>query len=107
MTYVNDSKATNVASAEVGIRSFEHGVHLIAGGSGKGSDFAPLAGPVAERCTAVYLIGETRAAAARRRSRPRASPLDDAKDLETAFEHASARRGQGDIVLLSPGLRVV
>src|SRR3954468_24038327 len=32
VTYVNDSKATNVASADVGIRSFAHNVHLIAGG---------------------------------------------------------------------------
>ena len=46
VTYVNDSKATNVASAEVGIRSFAGGVHLIAGGRGKGSDYAPLAAPV-------------------------------------------------------------
>ena len=43
--YVNDSKATNVASAEVGIRSFAGGVHLIAGGREKGSDFAPLPRP--------------------------------------------------------------
>src|SRR5215218_5198506 len=59
VTYVNDSKATNVASAEVGIGSFERGVHLIAGGRGKGSDYGPLAAPVAERCDGVYLIGET------------------------------------------------
>ena len=48
--YVNDSKATNVASAEVGIRSFAGGVHLIAGGRGKGSDYTPLAAPVKGRC---------------------------------------------------------
>ncbi|HEX8053994.1 MAG TPA: Mur ligase family protein, partial [Thermoleophilaceae bacterium] len=33
VTYVNDSKATNVASAAVGIRAFEGGVHAILGGS--------------------------------------------------------------------------
>ena len=44
--YVNDSKATNVASAEVAIDSFAGGVHLIAGGRGKGSDYSPLAAPV-------------------------------------------------------------
>ena len=60
--YVNDSKATNVASAEVAINSFAGGVHLIAGGRGKGSDYAPLAAPVRERCRAVYVIGETAAA---------------------------------------------
>ena len=41
--YVDDSKATNVASAVVGIRSFPGGVHAILGGRGKGEDYAPLA----------------------------------------------------------------
>ena len=40
--FVNDSKATNVASATVGLRAFEGGVHAILGGSDKGEDFAPL-----------------------------------------------------------------
>ena len=57
--YVNDSKATNVASAVAGIESFAGGVHVILGGRGKGGDYAPLAAPVAERARAVYLIGET------------------------------------------------
>ena len=43
--YVNDSKATNVASAVAGLESFDGGVHLILGGSGKGSDYGPLAAP--------------------------------------------------------------
>ena len=57
--YVNDSKATNVASAVAGLESFAGGVHVILGGRGKGGDYAPLAAPVAERARAVYLIGET------------------------------------------------
>ena len=55
--FVNDSKATNVASAAVGLRAFEGGVHAILGGSEKGEDFAPLADPVRESCAACYLIG--------------------------------------------------
>ena len=35
VTYVNDSKATNVASTIVALRSYPGGVHLIAGGRGK------------------------------------------------------------------------
>ena len=58
VAFVNDSKATNVASTLVALRSYAGGVHLIAGGVGKGQDFAPLAPVVAERCAAVYLIGE-------------------------------------------------
>ncbi len=56
--YVNDSKATNVSAAAAAIESFEGEVHLIAGGSPKGESFESLADPVAERCAAVYLIGE-------------------------------------------------
>ncbi|PZS13615.1 MAG: UDP-N-acetylmuramoyl-L-alanine--D-glutamate ligase, partial [Solirubrobacterales bacterium] len=58
VSWVNDSKATNVASTRVALRSYPGGVHLIAGGRGKQQDFAPLAPLVAERCKAVYLIGE-------------------------------------------------
>jgi UDP-N-acetylmuramoylalanine--D-glutamate ligase len=102
VTYVNDSKATNVASAAVGIRSFERGVHLIAGGRGKGSDYAPLAAPVRERCEGVYLIGET-AAALRAALEPAGVDLHDAGDLETAVKQAHATARSGDVVLLSPG----
>ena len=42
--YVNDSKATNVASTLVALRAFEPGsVHLILGGRGTGQDFARAA----------------------------------------------------------------
>ena len=40
--YVNDSKATNVAAALVGLASFEVPVHVILGGRGKDEDYAPL-----------------------------------------------------------------
>ena len=59
--YVNDSKATNVASAVAGLESFAGGVHVILGGRGKGGVYAPLAVAVAERARAAYLIGETAA----------------------------------------------
>ena len=60
--YVNDSKATNVASAVVGLESFAPGsVHAILGGRGKRGDYAPLAKAIAERARAVYLIGEAAA----------------------------------------------
>ena len=58
VAFVNDSKATNVASTLVALRSYAGGIHLIAGGRGKRQDFSPLAPAVAERCRAVYLIGE-------------------------------------------------
>src|SRR6185295_10974823 len=56
--YVNDSKATNVASAVASLRAFGKGVHVILGGSTKGGSFRSLASPVAAHCVACYLIGE-------------------------------------------------
>jgi UDP-N-acetylmuramoylalanine--D-glutamate ligase len=103
VAYVNDSKATNVASTIVALRSYAGGVHLIAGGRGKQQDFAPLAPLVAERCTAVYLIGE----AANEiedalRSAGAGVPVRRCGDLARAVESARAAAGRGDTVLLSP-----
>jgi UDP-N-acetylmuramoylalanine--D-glutamate ligase len=99
--YVDDSKATNVASAVVGIRSFAAGVHAILGGRGKNEDYAPLAAAVVERCTAAYLIGEE---AARLQSAlaPTGVPVSDCGDLERAVAAARAAASPGDVVLLSP-----
>src|SRR5829696_1566428 len=99
--YVDDSKATNVASAVVGIRSFPGGVHAILGGRGKDEDYAPLAAAVAERCTAAYLIGEEapRLAAALEHT---GVPARDCGDLERAVAAARAAAAPGDVVLLSP-----
>jgi len=88
--YVDDSKATNVASAVVGIESFDGGVHVILGGRGKGSDYAPLARPVRERCRAAYLVGET-AAALRVALEDTGVPLHDCGDLERAVAEMRLR----------------
>jgi UDP-N-acetylmuramoylalanine--D-glutamate ligase len=99
--YVDDSKATNVASAIVGIRSFAGGVHAILGGRGKQEDYAPLAAALAERGRAAYLIGEEaeRLAAA---LAPAGVPARDCGDLEHAVAAARAAAAPGDVVLLSP-----
>ncbi len=102
--YVNDSKATNVASAIVGLRAFEGGVHAILGGSDKDEDFAPLVEPVSECCAAAYLIGAT----ADRMAETLAPVLEAgvaihrAADLEGAVRAAGAAAEPGQVVLLSP-----
>jgi UDP-N-acetylmuramoylalanine--D-glutamate ligase len=102
VAYVNDSKATNVASATVGIASFPRGVHLIAGGSDKGSDYSPLVAPVAKHADAVYLIGET-APAMHSALASSGVPIHETGDLERAVAAAHAAARPGDTVLLSPG----
>jgi UDP-N-acetylmuramoylalanine--D-glutamate ligase len=101
VSWVNDSKATNVASTIVGLRAFPGGVHLIAGGVGKQQDFSPLAPEVAERCRAVYLIGEAAGDLAAALE-PAGVPLSDAGDLEHAVALARAAAVSGEVVLLSP-----
>jgi UDP-N-acetylmuramoylalanine--D-glutamate ligase len=125
--YVNDSKATNVASALVALRAFcppEDGsaaarsgaapaaselgrqaspiVHLILGGQGKGQDFSALRADVARCCRAVYLLGEDAPLIARALAGLRA-PLQRCGDLERALAAASAAARPGEVVLLSPG----
>ena len=101
VAFVNDSKATNVASTLVALRSYPGGVHLIAGGRGKSQDFSPLAPVVAERCRAVYLIGEA-AAELEQALAPAGVPLHQVGDLGAAVAAAAAAAGPGDTVLLSP-----
>jgi UDP-N-acetylmuramoylalanine--D-glutamate ligase len=98
--FVNDSKATNVASALVGIEAFDGGVHLIAGGSLKGGGFGGLRPAVISRCRACYLIGE--AAEQLENDLKDTVPLHRCGDLEHAVSAASAAAQPGDTVLLSP-----
>jgi UDP-N-acetylmuramoylalanine--D-glutamate ligase len=101
VSYVNDSKATNVASTIVALRSYAGGVRLIAGGRAKQQDFSPLAPLVAGRCRAVYLIGEAAddLSAALNQT---GVPLERVHDLEHAVSAARAAAAAGDTVLLSP-----
>ena len=98
VSYVNDSKATNVAATLRALAAYEDApVRLILGGSQKGEDFAPLAASLGPNVRAVYLIGETADELAR--------AIPDtvrAGDLATAVERAAAAAQPGEVVLLSP-----
>jgi UDP-N-acetylmuramoylalanine--D-glutamate ligase len=94
--FVNDSKATNVASTLVALDSFDTPIRLILGGQGKGEDYTPLRAPVAERCAGVYLIGE---------EAERLGAVvggERCGTLERAVEAAAGAARPGEIVLLSP-----
>jgi UDP-N-acetylmuramoylalanine--D-glutamate ligase len=98
VTYVNDSKATNVAAARRGLDAYGgERVHLILGGSLKGEDFAPLAAAIGANVVSIHLIGE--AAAELGLLIPGAH---DDGTLERAVGHAVAEARAGDVVLLSP-----
>jgi UDP-N-acetylmuramoylalanine--D-glutamate ligase len=99
--WINDSKATNVASTLVALEAFEGGVRLIAGGRGKRQDFSSLARLVGERCASVYLIGEAADELAIALAGS-GVPLHRPGDLERAVALVHEQAEAGDVVLLSP-----
>jgi UDP-N-acetylmuramoylalanine--D-glutamate ligase len=101
VTYVNDSKATNVEATLQALASFDAPLHVILGGSLKGADFAPLTRPLERIASAVYLIGE---AAPERRRAFAGSGLElvDCGTLARALKLAASVAAAGDVVLLSP-----
>lgn len=100
VTWVNDSKATNVGSAEVALEAFDRPLVVILGGKHKGSPYAPLARRLGERARAVLAIGQAAPTIA--------AQLDGTVDVEEVgtLERAVARARElarpGDVVLLSP-----
>ena len=101
VTYVNDSKATNVAAARAALVSFGEGVHAIFGGSLKGERFGDLVPAVTDHCSACYLIGEAAEQLAEDLA-PAGVPLHRSGDLATAVADAAAAASPGETVLLAP-----
>ena len=98
--WFNDSKATNVGAALAALDGIDARIVLIAGGDGKGADFAALRAPIASRCRGVVLLGQ---------DAPRLSavlgdvvPLVMAHDMDEAVALAAGLARPDDVVLLSP-----
>ncbi|WOD12113.1 UDP-N-acetylmuramoyl-L-alanine--D-glutamate ligase [Pseudomonas sp. NyZ704] len=102
--YYNDSKATNVGAALAAINGFAAEMTgkqiLIAGGDGKGADFAPLNSAVQQHCRAVVLLG--RDAPALEQALAGEVPLIQVTSLDEAVTAAAQIAQPGDMVLLSP-----
>jgi UDP-N-acetylmuramoylalanine--D-glutamate ligase len=101
VTYINDSKATNIGSTLVALEAVGRGIRVILGGDdSKGEDFGLLRDDLIARARAGYLIGE--AAARLHSDLSGALPLVDCGTLDVAVERASADAHEGEVVLLSP-----
>ena len=102
VSFINDSKATNVGATVSAISGLSVGknIILIAGGEAKGQSFDALSKAVNGSCKQVILIGE--AAGEIAKSLPKEAPVDFADSLGAAVEKAASSATTGDIVLLSP-----
>jgi UDP-N-acetylmuramoylalanine--D-glutamate ligase len=105
VTWWNDSKATNVDAAVTALHSFAtiadgQGVHLIAGGLGKGAPYAPLVDASRGRVVAVYTIGADAPAIAQ--AYAGVVEVIDCGDLQRAAGEAARRARKGQHIVLSP-----
>lgn len=100
VTYINDSKGTNVDATVKSLSGYTKKVALIAGGSSKGSDYAPLAAAIRAHCIGVVLIGQT--AKDIKASLADFTQVFVAGDLSSAIEQATSLAEKGGVVLFSP-----
>ncbi len=100
VNWYNDSKATNVGAAVAAISGMDDPVVLIAGGLGKGQDFAPLKDVVAKHCRAVVMMG--RDAGQIQAALGDVVPVRMAANLGEVISVARELAQPGDVVLLSP-----
>jgi len=100
VTYINDSKGTNVGATIAALEGLDGPFVLIAGGRAKSADFAPLARAARGRVIAAVLIGE--AADELATAFAQVCPTVRAATIDAAVLEAAALAPPGATVLLSP-----
>ncbi len=100
VTWINDSKGTNVGASLAALQGLEGPLLWLGGGQGKGQDFTALRGPLRDKARAAIVFGED--AACIERDLGGALPVRRVADLAAAVEQARQLARPGDRVLLSP-----
>jgi len=101
VTFINDSKSTNLHSLDAALHAEVDKVVLIAGGKDKGLNFSSLAPLVQNRTSAVVVFGENRQKLATWwADRIR---LEVVSDVNEAVEKAAELAAPNGVVLFSPG----
>lgn len=98
--WINDSKATNVASTEMAIRSMIRPYVLLLGGKYKGEPYSPLIDTLKPACVAVVAYGASRDLIVR--DLGGIVPVVQADDFEDVVMTANRLVPPGGVVLLSP-----
>jgi UDP-N-acetylmuramoylalanine--D-glutamate ligase len=100
VSYVNDSKGTNVGATLAAVGGMAGPLVMIAGGDGKNQDFAPLAAAFRGKVRHAVLIG--RDAPLLARALAGVCTLETCTTLPAAVQAAARAAQPGDTVLLSP-----
>jgi UDP-N-acetylmuramoylalanine--D-glutamate ligase len=100
VSYIDDSKGTNVAAVVEALAAARPPVILIAGGVDKGGTYEPLRAAIGEKVRLLILIGAARETM--RVALEGSTEIQMAETLAEAVGIASAAARRGDTVLLSP-----
>ena len=100
VVYYDDSKGTNVGATLAAVSGVSQPLVLIAGGDGKGQDFAPLAAALRTKARAVVLLGKD--APLMEQAFEGKLAVRRVADMDAAVQAAAELAQPGDMVLLSP-----
>jgi UDP-N-acetylmuramoylalanine--D-glutamate ligase len=98
--WINDSKATNIASTVVAVEAMQRPFVLLLGGRHKGEPYTRLGRLLAGRCRLVIAYGESGPLV--ERDLDGAVPLERGGSFEDVVTRARRAARPGDAVLLSP-----
>ncbi len=101
MLWINDSKATNLASTTVAVAAVDRPLVLLLGGRHKGAPYTALAHALGGRCRAVIAYGEAQPLVVRDLAGTGVR-VETAGTFEEVLSLARALARPGDAVLLSP-----
>lgn len=100
VTYINDTKATDVAATKAALESLPGDVVLIMGGVDKGNDYGELRGLIEEKVRYLILLGVD--VGKIEDAFKGLCPMHRARDMNEAVHLASSLAPPGGYVLLSP-----
>ncbi|MCK4842691.1 MAG: UDP-N-acetylmuramoyl-L-alanine--D-glutamate ligase [Methylococcales bacterium] len=100
VTWVNDSKATNIGACIAALKGYQHKVVLIAGGDAKGADMGELISIINNKARCVILMGKD--ADKIEQALNNSIPSYRAATVKEAVEIAAKLALEGESVLLSP-----
>jgi len=98
--FINDSKATNVDSLFVALKSFDDPIFLILGGKDKGNDYQMIESLVIEKVKKIYAIGSSAEKVFNYFHSKVKTEIK--KDFDEVINTAISEAREGDVVLLSP-----
>lgn len=101
VTFINDSKATNVDSVKYAFSAFKKPIVWIAGGVDKGNDYHELDEAVAEKVTALVCLGKDNAKL-KAHFQGKVKSVFETQSVKEAIEWAFQVASPGTAVLLSP-----